>query len=65
MNSGPPLTLLARVLRYLGGEKCCAIAGPEMSRDRVCFSIFLSVKLMWSGIHGGNTVLADKTLLPF
>ena len=61
MNSGPPLTLLARVLRYLG----CAIAGPEMSRDRVCFSIFLSVKLMWSGIHGGNTVLADKTLLPF
>ena len=41
------------------GKKCPTVAGPEISE---CFFDILSVKSMWSGIHGGNLILADKIL---
>ena len=37
-------TLLARAPRYIGLKKCPAVAGPEISRSRVYFLVFLSVK---------------------
>ena len=40
-------------------------AGPEIFQAECFFKLFLTVKSMWSGIHAGNLVLADKSLFHF
>ena len=54
---------------YTRGKRCLPVADPEYTRvQSVFFSVFfvfLSVKSLWSGNHGGSLVFADKSLFLF
>ena len=51
---------------YTRGQKMSPCRGPRVySGAEYVFLVFLSVKSMWSGNHGGSLVFADKSLLLF
>ena len=59
------LTHLARVPRYLGINKCPAIAGPEISRGGGGQSMFFSIFVCKINVVRLIRVFADKSLFIF
>ena len=58
-----PLSLASE---YTWGRKMSPCHGPQVYSGAECaFLVFLSVKSMWSGNHGGSLVFADKSLFFF